>query len=448
MSDADDSAEAATDDGVSPADLARRLDRDEFVTILDIRNRDEIERWAIDGPGVKRTEIPFVTLQAARVNGTIEDLAGEIEHTDVSDRTDGDGSERTVGTDQVIVVCGRGEVSATVADLLVETGIDAHNLAGGMDAWGEVYTARRLDALEIAGGEASVGSEATVYQYRRPATGCLSYLIVASGQAAVIDPLSAFAGRYVADAAAHDASLTAAIDTHVHADHVSGLRELGERGVEAILPERAADRGVAFDVRTVADGETVVVGDAALEAVSLPGHTSGMTGFILGDLLLAGDSVFVDGIARPDLEASAEDAGDHRDARDVEGMEDTEDAEDADGMERTEALARELHETLTARLARFDDGTMLAPGHHGEGSRPNDEGTYIARLGDVRDRLPAFETDKRGFVERVCGDLGARPANHERIVRANLGLERLDTEEARTLELGPNNCAAGPMATE
>lgn len=405
-------------DGVSPETLARWLDRDDPIALLDVRNREEIQQWAIDGPRVTRTEIPYVKFQAARVNDEVANLAEEIAYADVDE-----GETEAGNNDPVIVVCGRGEVSATVADLLVEEGIDARNLVGGMDAWARVYTETRLD----------VASEATVYQYRRPASGCLSYLVVDGETAAVVDPLWAFVDRYEADAATHDASLTYAIDTHVHADHVSGLRELGERGAKRVLPERAAARGVTIDVRTVADGEEVSLEDASLRAVSLPGHTTGMTGFVVGDALLAGDSLFLEGVARPDLEA------------------DTVETVDAAGTERAVSvreLAEQLHETLTARLARFDDGTLIAPGHYDEGTRPDEDGTYTARLGDIKDRLPAFDTERERFVERVLDGLGAGPANYERIVAVNRGVETIEGEEAREIELGPNNCAAGPVTAD
>jgi glyoxylase-like metal-dependent hydrolase (beta-lactamase superfamily II)/rhodanese-related sulfurtransferase len=416
-----------------PADeLARRLDRDEPLTMLDVRNRTEIERWRIDGSGVTRSEIPYVDFQAARVADGVADLIEDVEFATGGghdrDRADS-GTATDDGRGPVIVVCGRGEASATVADLLIEEGIDARNLAGGMDAWGRVYTATRLDDGDRDdAGLDGTGTGTTVYQYRRPSSGCLSYLVIAGEEAAVIDPLWAFLDRYEADAAAQDASLTRAIDTHVHADHLSAVREFGERGVEAIVPERSAARGVAFDVRTVADGEEITVGDAVLRAVSLPGHTTGMTGFSVGELLLAGDSVSLDGVARPDLEATTTDAG---------GM------TDAGDPIRTEELARRLHGTLTGRLARFEEGTVIVPGHHNETTRPTEDGTYTARLGDLRDRLPAFDLGEGAFVERVLDGLGAPPANHERIVEVNLGAETIDDADARALESGPNNCAAG-----
>ena len=131
-------------------------------------------------------------------------------------------------------------------------------------------------------------------------------------------------------------------------------------------------------------------------------------------VLLAGDSLFVESVARPDLERGSEGARD---------------------------LARELHRTLTERFARFSDRTLVAPGHHAEGVRPGETGAVTARLGALR-ALRAFDMDPDAFVDHVTDDMPPRPANFERVIAVNLGREHADAEAAFELELGPNNCAA------
>ncbi len=376
---------------LSAATLKERLDAGDPVRLLDVRDRDEFESWHIDGPTVTATQLPFTKFLQAKVTGDVDGLLDDI---------DGDGP--------ITAVCARGEASAFVAGLLVDHGLDARNLADGMEGWARLYEAHELPT-----------DAATVLQYERPASGCLSYMVVSDGEAAVVDPLRAFADRYVADAAAHDAALTYAVDTHVHADHVSGLRQLAsDHGVEPVVPAPAIDRGVTFDVTALPADGSLAVGAATLDALPLPGHTTGMTGFRVGDTLLAGDSIFLESVARPDLEAGDEGAPD---------------------------LARTLYETLTERLAELPAETLVAPGHHSETTEPADDGTYTARLGELRDRLPALALDRETFVERICGDIPPRPANFERIVAINLGTDAADADTAFELELGPNNCAAAPL---
>jgi len=376
---------------LTAATLKERLDADEPVRLLDVRDRDEFEAWHIDAPTVTATQLPFAKFLQAKVTGTVDDLLDDI---------DGDGP--------ITAVCARGEASAFVAGLLVDHGVDARNLADGMDGWARLYESHQLPA-----------DAATVLQYERPATGCLSYLVVSDGEAAVVDPLQAFTDRYVADAAAHDATLRYAVDTHVHADHVSGVRHLaGDHDVEPVVPARAVDRGLSFEVTELPADGSLALGSVTVDAVPLPGHTTGMTGFRVGTTLLAGDSIFLESVARPDLEAGDDGAGE---------------------------LARTLYETLTERLSALPDETLVAPGHHSETTEPAADGTYTARLGDLLDRLPALALDRETFVERICGDIPPRPANFERIVAINLGADGADDDTAFELELGPNNCAAAPL---
>jgi glyoxylase-like metal-dependent hydrolase (beta-lactamase superfamily II) len=381
-------------DAISPDALADRIDRGEPTTLLDTRNRSEIDEWRIDAPEIDRVAVPYMQFVAARARGDPADLLPD----DV--------------TEPVVAVCARGEASDEVAAMLREAGVEAVNLAGGMHGWARVYRATVLDA--DAGG-------ATVAQYRRPSSGCLSYLVVAGDEALVVDPLRAFADRYERDAADRGAELVAAVDTHVHADHVSGLREVDAPGY---MSARAVERGVTYPVETLADGDELAVGGTVAEVVASPGHTTGGVSLRVGDVLLCGDTLFVDGVARPDLEPAAE------------GVADDEGIETA-----AREHARDLHRTLTERFARFDDDTVVAPGHYGDGAERAPDGSYTARLGTLRDRLWAFDADREAFVDRVVDGVGARPANDERIVAINLGREAVDGEEAFELELGPNNCA-------
>ena len=376
--------------GIDPGHLQARIDAGEQVRVLDLRNLDEVEQWGLTGPAVTVTQKPYNRFVQARVT---DDLASFV------DDVDGEGP--------ITVVCARGEASAEVATTLDEAGYDAQNLTGGTEAW-----ARLLQATEL---DRAVPEEATLVQYRRPSSGCLGYLVAADGVGAVVDPLRAFGERYVRDARERDVSIEYVVDTHVHADHVSGLRALADAAdAVPILPETAVQRGVSYEVETLGDGERLDVGPLPLEAVHAPGHTTGMTAFSVGDTLLTGDSLFVDGVARPDLERS-EDAA---------------------------AFARDLYHTLTERFAQFPDQTVVAPGHHGEGATPGDSGEFTARLGNCW-TLPVFDMSEAAFVAHLTEQTPPRPANHERIVAINLGHESVSDSDAFELELGPNNCAAG-----
>jgi len=379
---------------ITPAEFHRRLSTGAPLTVLDLRDRDEVETWHIEGEDVMLRQAPMVRFVAAEAKGTIEDLAAELE----------------LG-ESVIVVCGEGEASDHVAGLLNDAGVEARNLAGGMAAWADLYSAAEIDIG--SDGDAETG-DLTVVQYHRPSSGCLSYMIASGGEAALVDPLWAFVDRYVEDARERGVSITAVVDTHVHADHVSGVRDLAaESDARTVVPAGARDRGLAFEAETIGDGDEIRVGNTSLAARHAPGHTTEMTALRVGELLLSGDSLFLHSVARPDLERGSEGARD---------------------------LAERLHATLRDLLALPGD-TLVAPGHVAPGAGPRGDGTHAATLDTLRDRLDLLGLDREAFVERVLADMPPRPANYERIIAANLGREDLGATEAFELELGPNNCA-------
>jgi len=396
---------------IAPDELNRRLDADEPVRLLDTRNRTEIEAWRIDAP--VRVDIPYVQFQAAEVTDSV---AGLVADTPVAD----DGSDGAAGAPAgptggpLVVVCAEGRASAYVAGLLQEAGIEAVNLEGGMRGWARLYEPRVVTERPLVIG------------YARPSSGCLAYLVVGGGVAAVVDPLRAFADRYREDARERGAELRYAIDTHVHADHVSGVRALVDAGVTGVLPAPAAERGYEGPpVERLADGDRLDVGGVSLEAVHAPGHTIGTTAYHVTagsdrtgteELLLTGDALFTARLPRPDLQEGEDGAGAH---------------------------ARQLHRTLTDRFARFDGDVLVAPGHYD----PGDGNPTPVRLGTIRERLPAFSMSAEAFVDHVLANLGARPANHERIVALNLGTQTVGDDEAFELELGPNNCAVDAVET-
>ncbi|AGN00651.1 beta-lactamase [Salinarchaeum sp. Harcht-Bsk1] len=389
-------------ESIEPVDLAERIARGERIGIVDVRNREEFEEWHVEGPAAEVSQIPHAQFLQAQVRGGAADLVADV-------------------PEPIVTVCAIGEASDHAAELLRDAGLDAMNLTGGMEAWADVLLARSLDAPD--------GAE--IMQYQRPATGCLGYLVVDGEEAAVVDPLGAFADRYPDHAAESGAELRYAIDTHVHADHVSGVADVAERSdAEPAIPAGAWDRGFDSDLEYTAldDGDVLELGEqTTIRAIHAPGHTGEMTALLVeraggsgaepesGDrpgTLLTGDSLFVDGVARPDLEADVD----------------------------PEEAAATLHETLQALRERLPSRTLVAPGHVKQQTEPTVDGTYVAELGTLAERLEAFDLDADAFVRSVTDDLPPPPANAERIVAANLGHEAID--DLDEIELGPNNCAA------
>ncbi|ELZ04141.1 MBL fold metallo-hydrolase [Natrialba aegyptia] len=372
---------------ITPKDLKEQIDSGEDTFILDARSESDFEEWHIDGENVEIVNYPYFQL----LDGLPEQLLAELPEEQ-----------------QITVLCAKGGSSEMVAESLEEEGYDVNHLERGMKGWARICEYTELD----------VETDATIVQYQRPSSGCLAYLVVSDGEAAVIDPLRAFTDDYTQDARNLDAELSYAIDTHVHADHVSGVRAVAERtDATAIMPEAAAARGFEYDRRyeTVEDGDALTVGDIEIDVYHTPGHTTGMTAYKVGNVLFTGDGLFTESVARPDLE----------------------------NPEAAQDAARTLYESLTEKVVMQSDDTIIAPAHFSDSATPNEDGTYTAVLGELRDTMDALSMDEESFVEFTASDMPPRPANYEEIIATNLGRESPDDEEAFELELGPNNCAAG-----
>ncbi|ERH01278.1 MAG: Zn-dependent hydrolase [Halonotius sp. J07HN6] len=299
--------------------------------------------------------------------------------------------------------------ASTSPGTLLERDYDAIHLEDGMNGWASLYDAVEVTDYDGAG---------TLLQYQRPSSGCLGYFVYDDGEAAVIDPLRAFTDRYLDDADELGVELQYALDTHIHADHISGIRTLDEEGVEGVIPDAAVDRGVTYadELTTAADGDEFQVGDATIETVATPGHTTGMTSYLVDDSLLAtGDGLFVESVARPDLEEGDEGAPD---------------------------AARMLYDSLQERVLTLPDETLIGGAHFSDAAEPADDGTYVAPIGDLVEEMDALTLPKDEFVDEILADMPPRPANYVDIIETNLGQQSADDEEAFTLELGPNNCAA------
>jgi glyoxylase-like metal-dependent hydrolase (beta-lactamase superfamily II) len=374
---------------VSPERLKERIDADERVVLLDVRMSEEFDAWRIEGEFVESVNVPYF----------------EFLDEDLPERV----LEPVPDDEHVTVLCAKGGASEYVASALADRGYDVDHLAEGMNGWASIYVTHQVTRYEGGG---------SLLQYQRPSSGCLGYLAVGNDEAAVIDPLRAFTDRYRSDAEDLGVELTYAFDTHVHADHLSGLRELAAEGVEGVLPAAAAERGITYgDELTLADdGDRFHVGEVTVEAVATPGHTSGMTSYLIDDVFLAtGDTLFVESVARPDLE---------------------------EGDDGAPEAARTLHRSLHERVLALDDRVLIGGAHVSGRARPAADGTYTATIGETKGRMEALSLDEEAFVDLVLSDMPPRPANYEEIIEANLGRLEVGDEEAFTLELGPNNCAA------
>jgi glyoxylase-like metal-dependent hydrolase (beta-lactamase superfamily II) len=354
---------------ITADELLAGLDDGDKIVLLDVREPDEFESWSIPGA----------------VNVPLSSLEGRLD---------------VLGPGEVVTICAVGTRAAEASEVLARAGRESSVLQGGMGAWSGVYD----DAVLEAG-------HATIVQVRRRGKGCLSYLVGAGGAAAVIDPSSDVA-EYVARAEARGWGITHVFDTHLHADHVSGARELAAAcGAELVL--NPADR-FGFEFTALTDGMRVPIADGVdltVSVLSTPGHTKGSTVYLLGEAAaFTGDTLFLESVGRPDL------------------------------ADEAEAFARSLYGSLHDKLLGLPDSTVVFPAHFSS-VVDVDRGVVGAPLGVLKGRLTQLTADEDAFVAWAVGSVTARPPHYETIVATNLSGTPLTSEERSSLEAGPNRCA-------
>jgi glyoxylase-like metal-dependent hydrolase (beta-lactamase superfamily II) len=234
-------------------------------------------------------------------------------------------------------------------------------------------------------------------------TACASYLFGCATHShfAVVDPHDDLVDDYIAVAEAQGVPVVAVLDTHVQADHVSGLPALVERtGARAYLP---AGSGVDFDHHPLADGEVVKLGNTEIRAVSTPGHALAHHAYVVTDrrraddpwLVLTGDALLVGDAGRPDLHAH--------------------------GDVSVEDMARALYRSLTERLLALPDHLVLYPSHYsGSVCGRGLSATPVSTVGFERRHNPALRYDSEAaFVDALLRDIPPAPAQQAAIVAAN-----------------------------
>jgi glyoxylase-like metal-dependent hydrolase (beta-lactamase superfamily II) len=234
-------------------------------------------------------------------------------------------------------------------------------------------------------------------------TACASYLLgcKTSGEFAVVDPHVDLVDEYVALAAGQGASIVAVLETHVQADHVSGLPQLVARtGATAYLPDGS---GVEFEHHGLRDGEGVELGNTEIAAISTPGHALAHHAYLVTDhtrgdepwFILTGDALLVGDAGRPDLHAH--------------------------GEHTVDQMARTLYRSLTERLLTLPDHLALYPAHYsgsvcGRGLSANP----ISTVGFERRHNIALQHDSEdAFVQALIRDIPPTPEQQAAIVAAN-----------------------------
>ncbi|MGE7903210.1 MBL fold metallo-hydrolase [Peribacillus sp. NPDC094092] len=368
---------------MTAAEVSKKVINKKELFILDVRNESDFHDWKIEGQNFEFLNIPYFDL----LDG-VEEILDQIP-----------------ANKEILVVCAKEGSSVMVAEMLSEAGLDVSYLKGGMKAWSE-----HLEPVRV--GELTNGAE--IYQFVRLGKGCLSYMVISNGEAAVIDS-TRMIDAYLDFAEGIGVKITHVLDTHLHADHISGGRRIAEVTNAAywLPPKDAAE--VAFEYQPLESGKVITIGHTAIDIQALysPGHTIGSTSFVVDQkYLLSGDILFIDSIGRPDLAGLAED------------------------------WVGDLRETLYARYRELSDELIVLPSHFMIIDELNEDGSVAKKLGSLfADNHGLNIEDETEFRELVTRNLPPQPNAYQEIRETNMGKIEPDDEKQREMEIGPNRCA-------
>lgn len=367
---------------ITVSEVVEKVLAKEDLFIFDVRNESDFQDWKIEGEKFAYLNIPYFELLDG-IDEVMDSLPADKE---------------------ILVVCAKEGSSVMVAEMLDEKGFHAAYLKGGMKSWSEhLYRTKVFEDQDIQ-----------VYQFVRVGKGCLSYMIVSGDEALIVDP-ARFTGEYIEAAKESGAKITHIVDSHLHADHISGGKELAEATGAAYYLMKS--EGAVFDFLPFEDHERIEFKNVELEvlAVKTPGHTPGSVSFFVNKkLLFSGDTIFISGLGRPDL------------------------------GNKVREWANDLYDTVYHKVSKIADDVIVLPSHYADFEQElNKEGFIGDTLGNIRKRNEKmFNSTREDFLNNVeKSESSVKPPNFEEIVKINKGIQQADNERRQELEIGPNRCA-------
>jgi glyoxylase-like metal-dependent hydrolase (beta-lactamase superfamily II) len=360
---------------ITVSKLQEKLNNKERVFILDVRPTEQRNEWKI----AESTHVDaYKKLNAG--DDTALDFVTAPENS------------------TVVTVCAAGRTSMLASELLARRGIRAYSLEGGMKAWNYAWNRAEVNF-----------SNAKVIQIRRAAKGVLSYMIGSSNEAVVIDA-SLDPQIYLNLAKENGWTIKYVMDTHIHADFVS---RTGELSVASRAKHLFIDKAqVDFRFTPVRPGESISFGNTRLQFLHTPGHTWESTTFKLDDhAIFTGDTLFIDGIGRPDLKAD---------------------------QEETVNKAKSLYKSLNDLLSLSP--SMLVLPAHTSNTIAFDKKIIGDTIKNVGEKIEQVRLSEAEFVDYALSRIPPTPPNYLTIAALNRKGSS-EGQQLAELEAGGNHCA-------
>lgn len=241
------------------------------------------------------------------------------------------------------------------------------------------------------------------FQQRAGADASLSYLFGCAGHglAVAVDVVAGDESWFADEAKKTGSVITHVIDTHIHADHISGGRQLAQRTGAKYCLHASAAMTVRFDFEPLSHGQVIDVGNVSIQVRHTPGHTPESVSLLVTDkrrgdepwFVLTGDTLLVGAVGRPDL------------------------------LGREREMAGVLFDSLRSELLRLPDSLEVFPGHQaGSPCGVGLSGKPSSTIGFERRWNAALTiADRDAFIDATTRDMPPRLAQMDRIVAANIG---------------------------
>jgi glyoxylase-like metal-dependent hydrolase (beta-lactamase superfamily II)/rhodanese-related sulfurtransferase len=394
---------------IKPDDLKKRIDKGEDIFILDVRTPEEHKSWKVSYDRYQDSSvIPIDALSSA------------------------DSLKQIPKDKEIVTFCGHGNRSMAAAKTLSELGYNVKSIVGGLDGWNSVYDIASISDID--------SSSLRIWQIRRLSKGCMSYMVASTydKSAIVIDATCEIDKAISKIVNKNELRITKLIDTHMHADHLSGATRLAKKyGADVYISSlegyNTKNGTEEMSFKSIRDGDIIQVGDGiVLEAIHTPGHTNGSMSFRLqnsinktkttnssnnvdkdnnhNNYLFTGDTLFVDGIGRPDLHNKAEE------------------------------FTLNLFNTYHQKILNLPDETLILPAHFG-GSFEHQK-LISNTINSIKQKINLLSASEAEFIKFVIGSTSSlpQPMNYDKIISINKNMILCDTIEQKDIEAGPNAC--------
>jgi glyoxylase-like metal-dependent hydrolase (beta-lactamase superfamily II)/rhodanese-related sulfurtransferase len=386
---------------IEPATLKQKIDRGEDIFILDVRTPEEYQAWKISYD--RHKDLPLIPIDQLSSKKALNQIPRDKE---------------------IAIVCSHGYRSMIAAEFLTQLGYNVRSVKGGMSGWNKVY--------DIAAIPVRSNLSTKIWQVRRVSKGCMGYVIAseADKNAVIIDPNCEIEESFVRIAKDNDLHVTKVIDTHMHADHASAATSLAKTFGAVVC----ASSEESYDIQSendnndevtfyrIKDGDQIEVGQGVvLDAIHTPGHTKGSMCFCIDgnkcdsndnhastSYLFTGDTIFIDGIGRPDLHSQVKE------------------------------FTSNLYDSYHQKILTFPNETVILPAHCGK--RFENHKPVFSTIESIKKELRLLSLGKEEFINYVSKAIPPQPVNYKIILRINKTMTPCHEVQTGELEAGPNSC--------